>query len=81
MAKKLVVSDLSGTIYDATMSKKDPSRMTDDRVERTDECIRAVANHMHLMATENRDNPGWYRYNFPGFGTLTFKCEVTETLM
>ena len=51
MAKKSVCGCF-GTIYDAVLSKK-PGVMTGNRVDRTNECINAVAEHMKskLMTT------------------------------
>ncbi len=79
MARKLVTSEF-GTIYDAVMSKKDPERMTDDRVERTNECIIAVANHMKHKADCNLDNEYW-KYGFEHHGALVWINEDCHSLM
>lgn len=75
--KKLVVAGLSGTIYDAVLSKT-PGVMTGKRTDRTDECIRAVADHMAAHAESNQDAPGFWQYIWPGIGTLTWTKEETE---
>jgi len=72
MAKKLVVAGLSGTIYDATLSKT-PGIMTGNRTDRTDEVIRAVADHMKLKADYNKDNKRFWQYEWKGVGTLTWR--------
>lgn len=75
--KKLVVAGLSGTIYDAVLSKT-PGIMTGRREDRTDECIRAVADHMASKAEWNKDTPGFWQYIWSGVGTLTWQREETE---
>ena len=72
MPKKLVVSGLSGTIYDATLSKT-PGVMTGNRTDRTEEAIMAVADHMKLKADYNKDNKGFWQYEWKGIGTLTWQ--------
>lgn len=74
MAKKLVVSTLVGTIYDAVLSKKE-GIMTANRTDRTDECISAVAEHMKAKADYNEDTPGFWQYRWEGIGTLTWEAE------
>lgn len=73
MAKKLVCSCF-GTIYDAVLSKK-AGVMTSNRIDRTDECIIAVAEHMKIKADVNNDSPGYWQYEWPGFGRLTWETE------
>lgn len=58
MKKKLVVSGLTATIYDAVLSKT-PGIMTNNRTDRTDECIRAVAEHMKFKADNNDQDKGF----------------------
>ena len=70
--KKLVVAGLSGTIYDAVVSKK-PGIMTGNRTDRTDECVRAVAEHMKLKADYNKDEKGFWQYEWHGIGKLTWE--------
>lgn len=77
MAKKLVVAGLTGTIYDAVMSKK-PGVMTGNRTDRTQECIGAVADHMKLKADHNEQMQGFFRYYWEGIGTLTWQSENAE---
>lgn len=72
MPRKLVVAGLSGTIYDAVLSKK-PGIMTGNRTDRTDEAITAVAEHMKLKADFNKDDKGFWQYEWKGVGTLTWK--------
>ncbi len=79
MVRKLVTSEF-GTIFDAVMSKKDPERMTDDRVDRTNECIIAVANHMKHKADCNLDNEFW-KYSFEHHGALIWVNEDCYSLM
>lgn len=74
MAKKLVVAGITGTIYDAVLSKK-PNLMTNNRTDRTDECIRAVADHMKLKADYNEEQKGFWQYRWDGIGTLTWQSE------
>lgn len=72
MPKKLVVAGLSGTIYDAVLSKN-PNIMTGNRTDRTDEAITAVAEHMKLKADFNEENKGFWQYEWKGIGTLTWQ--------
>lgn len=72
MAKKLVVYGLCGTIYDAVLSKR-PGVMTSNRTDRTDEAISAVAEHMKAKADYNKDDKGFWQYEWKGVGTLTWK--------
>ena len=74
MPKKLVVAAITGTIYDAQMTKK-PGVMSSNRTDRTDEAIGAVAEHMKMKAEENKDSPGFWQYIWPGIGTLTWENE------
>lgn len=74
MAKKLVVAGLTGTIYDAVLSKT-PNIMTGNRTDRTDECIIAVAEHMRQKADSNEDQKGFWQYCWEGIGTLTWESE------
>ena len=74
MPKKLVVAGISGTIYDALMTKA-PGLMSTDRRDRTDEAIQAVAEHMKAKAEMNKDTPGLWQYQWPGVGTLTWVDE------
>lgn len=78
MAKELVVAEISGTIYDAVLSKKS-NVMTGNRTDRTDECITAVAEHMKHKADYNKENKGFWRYQWEGVGTLTWKSENSES--
>ena len=78
MSKKLVVTEVTGTIYDAVLSKK-PNVMTGNRTDRTDECISAVANHMKSKADFNEQNPGFFQYRWDGIGTLTWQSENKES--
>lgn len=78
MAKKLVVSELTGTIYDAVMSKS-PNVMTGNRADRTDECIRAVAEHMKAKAGCNKEQKGFWAYSWENIGTLTWESEINES--
>ncbi len=72
--KKLVVAGITGTIYDAVLSKT-PGIMTGNRKDRTDECISAVAEHMKHKADFNKDSKGFWQYIWPGFGKLTWESE------
>lgn len=74
MAKKLVVAGLTGTIYDAVLSKT-PNVMTNNRTDRTDECISAVADHMRVKAEYNKQQKGVFQYCWKGVGTLTWQSE------
>lgn len=74
MARRLVVAGLTGTIYDAQMTKT-PGVMSGNRRDRTDEAITAVAEHMKMKADENKDAPGFWQYQWPGIGTLTWEAE------
>lgn len=74
MVKKLAVSELSGTIFDAAMSKK-PGVMTDNKVNRTEECVTAVAEHMKFKADNNEQRKGFFQYEWEGIGTLTWQSE------
>lgn len=78
MAKKLVVAGISGKIYDAVLSKKSDV-MTGNRTDRTDECITAVAEHMKHKADYNKENKGFWQYQWKGVGTLTWKSENSES--
>ena len=78
MARKLVVAAITGTIYDAQMTKK-PGVMSGNRTDRTDEAIGAVAEHMKLKAEENKDTTGFWQYIWPGIGTLTWEDEKKVT--
>ena len=49
--------------------------MTGNRVDRTNECINAVAEHMKLKAEDNKDAPGFWQYELPGIGRLTWESE------
>ena len=71
MARKLVVAALTGTIYDAQMTKT-AGVMSGNRRDRTDEAITAVAEHMKMKAEEN---DGFYQYIWEGVGTLTWESE------
>ncbi len=75
--KKLVVALLSGTIYDAVLGKK-TGIMTVNRTDRTDECIRAVADHMKSKADSNKDQNGFWQYRWPGIGKLTWENEAAQ---
>ena len=77
MKKKLVVSELTGTIFDAVLGKTQ-GVMTNNRTERTDECIRAVAEHMKTKADYNEQEKGFWQYRWKGIGTLTWQSEVEE---
>ena len=73
MAKKLVCGCF-GTIYDAVLSKN-PGIMTGNRVDRTNECINAVAEHMKFQADCNEKSPGFWQYEWQGVGRLTWESE------
>ena len=77
MAKKqLVVSALTGKIYDAQILKN--GEMSEKvREDRTDEVVNAMGSFMHLLAetNENPENKGMSKLFFPGFGTLTWVSE------
>jgi hypothetical protein len=75
--KKLVVAGITGTIYDAVLSKT-PGIMTSNRKDRTDECIIAVAEHMKHKADFNKDGEGFWQYSWPGVGRLTWESEVEQ---
>lgn len=77
MPKKLVVAGLTGTIYDAVLSKT-PNVMTNNRIDRTDECISAVADHMRVNAEHNEQQKGFFQYRWDGVGTLTWKSESED---
>lgn len=77
MAKKLVVAGLTGTIYDAVLSKT-PNVMTNNRTDRTDECISAVADHMRVIAEHNEQQKGFFQYRWEGVGTLTWQSEKED---
>lgn len=74
MAKQLVVSEPMGTIYDAVLSKT-PNVMTNNRTDRTDECISAVADHMRVKAEYNEQQKGFFQYRWEDVGTLTWQSE------
>lgn len=76
---KLVVAGISGTIYDAVLSRT-PGIMTGNRTDRTDECISAVAEHMKMKADFNEDDKGFWQYIWPGKGTLTWESAANEAL-
>lgn len=78
MVKKLVVAGISGTIYDAVLSKT-PNVMTGNRTDRTDECISAVAEHMKFKAEYNKEDKGFWQYQWKGMGTLTWQSEKVES--
>lgn len=69
--KKLVVTEITGTIYDAVLSKTQ-GVMTSKRSNRTNECITAVAEHMKHKADFNKDKQGFWQYEWEGVGTLTW---------
>ena len=75
--KKLVVAGITGTIYDAVLSKT-PGIMTGNRTDRTDECIRAVAEHMKSKADFNKEQEGFWQYHWPGAGKLTWENEAAN---
>lgn len=75
MPKRLVVAAISGTIYDARLTKTPGVMSTTDRRDRTDEAISAVAEHMKAKAEMNKDSPGFWQYQWPGVGTLTWETE------
>lgn len=64
-SKKLLVSALRGTIYDAVPLKD--GTMSDNRTDRTMECVRAVMLHMDVLAKQ-----GAHTYIVDGLGALTF---------
>ena len=68
MANNLVVGELTGTIYDTT-----------SETDRTDECIRTVAEHMRVRAESNNEQKGFWQYRWKGFGTLTWQSENEES--
>ena len=78
MAKKLVVAGLTGTIFDAVLSKT-PNVMTNNRTDRTDECISAVADHMRVKAEHNEQKKGFFQYRWDGVGTLTWQSESEKS--
>ena len=67
--KKLVCCD--ATIYDVAQTD-DHGALGIDCVDRTDECIDAVAQHMLEMASRNKDLPGAFLYEWPGIGKLSW---------
>lgn len=71
MARQLVCSCF-GEIYDAVLGKQ-PGIMTNNRKLRTDECINAVAQHMKHKAEFNEEQDGFWQYEWPGVGTLTWE--------
>lgn len=75
--KKLVVAGISGTIYDAVLSKT-PGVMTGNRKDRTDECICAVAEHMKAKADFDKDQKGFCQYTWAGVGKLTWENEAKQ---
>lgn len=75
--KQLVVGALEGRIYDAQILKNGDMSKT-GRVDRTDECIHAVASFLHLAAETNAEQKGTYKLFFPGFGTMTWQSETAE---
>lgn len=77
--KTLVVAGITGTIYDAILSKT-PGIMTGNRVDRTDECISAVANHMKSKADFNKEQNGFWQYCWPGIGKLTWENEAAQAV-
>lgn len=77
MAKKLVVAGLTGTIYDAVLSKT-PNVMTTNRTDRTAECITAVAEHMKQKADLNEEQKGFWQYQWEGLGTLTWESDRSD---
>lgn len=44
-------------------------------INKTDECISAVAEHMKHKADFNKDSKGFWQYTWPGFGKLTWESE------
>lgn len=75
MAKRLAVSEITGTIYDAILSKNKEFVTMSNKTDRTDECIRAVAEHMKCKADDNDEARGFYAYRWKGKGTLTWQSE------
>ena len=53
-----------------------PRVMTGNRRDRTAEAIQAVAEHMRAKAAVNKDSAGFWRYEWPGIGALTWVSEV-----
>ena len=75
--KKLVVAGLTGTIYDAILDNE--GNMTSNRTDRTDECIKAVAEHIKNKADLSEEQKGLYVYQWKGIGTLTWQSEAEES--
>ena len=75
--KKLVVAGLTSTIYDAILDNE--GNMTSNRTDRTDECIKAVAEHMKLKADCNEEQKGFLQYHWKDVGTLTWQSEAEES--
>ncbi|MDU6263775.1 MAG: hypothetical protein E6600_04665 [Anaerocolumna aminovalerica] len=71
MSKKLVVSGLTDTIFLSNI-RKNGTMNTQGREDKTDEAIRAVANH---MIGKSRGKAG-FEYSFPGIGTLSWTNET-----
>lgn len=63
----LRVSAMGNRIYLGTTSKKDPRVMNDSRVDFTDQCIRAMFQHMQGLP-EGKDC-----YEMPGVGRLVLE--------
>lgn len=69
MKRELIASGDTGKIFDAVMDVNNPELMTDDRIDRTWECIIAVANHMRQRADCGLENDIW-KYHMENEGTL-----------
>lgn len=63
----LRVSALGNRIYLGTVSKRDPNVLNDERVDFTDQCIRAMIQHMQGLP-EGKDC-----YEVTGLGRLVWE--------
>lgn len=64
-ARQLMVSPITNRIFDGVPTRD--GLMPDDRVDRTEECIRAVMAHMDGVCKN-----GQHTYVMDGVGALTF---------
>lgn len=69
MTRKLIASGDTGKIYDAVMDENNQELMTGDKIDRTNECIIAVANHMRQRADSGFDIDMW-KYTMENEGAL-----------
>ncbi|MBQ8167185.1 MAG: hypothetical protein IJZ96_09140 [Lachnospiraceae bacterium] len=69
MKRKLIASGDTGKIFDALIDPFRPCMITDGMIDRTWECIIAVANHMRQRADSGLENDIW-KYHMENEGTL-----------